>query len=117
MTREFRFRAWHCEDGNPMVTPYMAYSHPFPVEFWRCVESESLTVIVMQYTGLNDKAGKPIYEGDILKTPYGLITEVKWGEGCFYIFPAGCETNITLMRWNDVSAIIGNIYENGELLK
>ena len=78
--------------------------------------------VLMQYTGLKDKKGKEIYEGDILKLESWVGTQqVAFIEGAFcladkdgnyvgdihYIHHAG------IMQ----SEIIGNIYENPELIK
>ncbi len=62
----------------------------------------------MQYTGLKDKNGKEIYEGDIVEHLIGGTLEVKWLNHGWTPF----------MSWHDVEhyEIIGNIYENPELL-
>jgi len=75
---------------------------------------------LMQYTGLKDKNGKEIYEGDILKIkPNNSIAEVGWDEdgyygvmidGRCYAFGAGTDIKVR------TSEVIGNIYENPELL-
>ena len=73
---------------------------------------------LMQYTGLKDKNGKEIYEGDIIKSYYYIDTpngeqeryhqkEIKFDE-------ISCEYNINAFENLEV---IGNIYENPELLK
>jgi uncharacterized phage protein (TIGR01671 family) len=74
----------------------------------------SSTVVLMQCTGLKDKNGREIYDGDLLKTPSGNIDVVEWEEerigfGCGY----------PEMRAIDMSEaeVIGNIYENPELVK
>jgi uncharacterized phage protein (TIGR01671 family) len=108
-------RIW--EQGNPDITAYE-------------IDQYKLNVIdheLMQYTGLKDKNGKEIYEGDIVvlnrmwkECPlYGFEdgdkVEVEWAEGGFHPFsdnedsmpypnPCKCE-------------VIGNIYENPELIK
>lgn len=74
--------------------------------------------ILMQYTGLKDKNGKEIYEGDILSTGNlesgHRIVEVYFKDGCFYT------KDESFKKWRvagwRTTEIIGNIYENPELL-
>ncbi len=83
-------------------------------------------IILMQYTGLKDRQGKEIYEGDLLKW-HEEILEVRWGSGEFEIFsklfrrfgmPNGSTTGMINARgYFRKSEIIGNIYENPELLE
>lgn len=77
-------------------------------------------VVLMQSTGLFDKNGKEIFEGDILGTKDGLLNGV-----VEYRSDLGMWTN-SLIRYNNFERlcsvansreIIGNIYENPELLE
>ena|SRR3990167_7654644 len=99
MKREIKFRAW---TGNRMIDfKEVKDMHATP---WN---STSLTW--MQSTGLLDKNGKEIYEGDVIKwgEELGLRVEIKWNENS-----QGWTPYI-----NNESEIIGNIHENPELLK
>lgn len=78
---------------------------------------EAHTVIpetVGQFTGLTDKNGKKIFEGDIVKHEYGAVKEVKYCRGFFFPFVAFPEYRCLSA---DNCEVIGNIHDNPELLK
>lgn len=75
---------------------------------------------LMQFTGLHDKNGKEIYEGDILPfTMYDLKTEyyyIVFRNGEFEAINKQDTNFIWRSAWKE-STVIGNIYENPDLLK
>lgn len=71
-------------------------------------------VKLMQYTGMKDKNGLEIYEGDIVETPSSKTKYlVDYAEGCF-VGRIKYREYTTLYK---ALRVIGNIYENPELLE
>lgn len=117
--REIKFRAWHKKEK------WMDGVWAWDIEHGMlCFTSHSQTsmkdCILMQFTGLLDKNGKEIYEGDIFKLVIGTYI-VEWdGSGLYHCkslkYPNCC--GFTLSEPNCRGCeIIGNRFENPELLK
>ena len=122
--REIKFR-FIFKDGNFFAKRYMTLDELLDSDFALEKMEEDINiesnifdledypdyeVFKSQYTGLKDKNGVEIYGGDILKGGIYLAYEVKWDD---------MNTTFNLNEYNcrKEFEVIGNIYENQELLE
>ena len=114
-----KFRAWD-KDSQKMNGNVEIYINKDKTIEVRCKDDKT---IVMQFTGLKDKNSKEIYEGDIVKftltdgfsyvvDEYGVV---EYKSGNFYILNGLDEYIASDINTNKIK-IVGNIYENPELL-
>ena len=143
--REIKFRAWDKNDKRIFIDPqmidfynkkigYMQYqteympdtSYSIPVGFEEFEYSE-----LMQYTGLKDMREKEIYEGDIVRfypqaprseelpnPRYGEMGEIFFDIGSFAVRPIDKKREVLEFFLNELGdwVVVGNIYENKELV-
>ena len=114
--REIKFRAWHEKDGMFIVEgfdfPDKSVIHPNGLNYYECK--------IMQFTGLKDRRGKEIYEGDIVqqKMPSGEVQfgTVVFNRGGFMISEPKPKHIYCKELIGEFTEIMGNRFENPELL-
>lgn len=125
--RELKFRAYDtrlkmwCYDGEGfnlfgevlMVDGFSSHFRENPIEGLGSLDRIYTDIKVMQFTGLHDKNGKEIYEGDILKGSL-YNWKVFWHQehACFAV---ESPPSVAEIIDNQNMTIIGNIYENPDL--
>ncbi len=129
MSREIKFRAWS-KKRNKIYEVLILFRDVIGGLWAKCkgydiVEQKDIQIdvqpkdcLLMQYTGLKDKNGVEIYEGDVLKDLQENYTGKVWfASGCFYSDCSGFGEQTLDILIEERVEIIGNIYENPELLR
>lgn len=130
MNREIKFRAWD-KEGNQWIEKFYidwdgaigTVGYSYLGEPGTHIQDK---VVLMQFTGLKDKNGKEIYEGDILATDYNKngtkigVTKgvVTWDKKnmCYYSKEKADNGQMVNTYMKHMFEVIGNIYENPELV-
>ena len=124
--REIKFRAWD-KDRKEMIKVNTIYFNNSNGLYINSLLAENMQL--MQYTGLKDKYGVEIYEGDIVSCTYGIWHEEpnglsRIGDIVYDIkscsFRIRIKNSAVLVAFYDTTSkdivVIGNIYDNPELL-
>src|SRR5689334_7321784 len=105
--KEIKFRAW---DGKRMFGGQEMMNKTIG-------QLQTWSNRVMQFTGFRDMAEKDIYEADIVRCHNGDF-EVRWSENGYWAgFKRGQVGTPGLIHYQLPGEVIGNIYENPELLQ
>lgn len=117
MQREIKFRAWDKENEEMLEVEDLHWDYTTGEFLIRTTMYSDYfntdEMALMQYTGLKDKNGLEIYEGDILENPYSDDrATVEWSEedGMFVLIIDDVETNFSNEKSTDWE-VMGNIYD------
>lgn len=112
--REIKFRAWDFENKEMIPGDALAFEQYAPLTELLSVEG------IMQYTGLKDKNGQEIYEGDLIRSnsmKKHNIFEVVYGRCSFqFIRETGSIYRADQLLWSDIE-VVSNIFKTGKSRK
>ena len=125
MNREILFRGKRIDNGEwvyGLIWKKKYNTDRICISYFPNEDDEEAVVRVIpeticQYTGLTDKNGRKIFEWDIVKNEYGYIGIAKWEFCSFVIYWLSWSASRDLYVWSNTVEVIGNIFDNPDLLK
>lgn len=122
MKRELKFRAWLSD--KYYVNPHMVYKHELVTEYAAIDVFYGKKMKLMRFSELKDENGQEIYEGDIVQTGSEnpgdhepMTGHVVMLDGSWLIVNEAKQEAIDLFSESASHKVIGNIYENPELME
>lgn len=120
--RDIKFRAWDEENGCWVSIDSVALCDDGSVAYLLSADGEppylEEDVEIMQYTGLDDVNGKPIYEGDIVKAYRTCKNDlITFDNGSFGIALDDLHSFESFTDFYGKCEVIGNKFQNPELLE
>lgn len=121
MNREIKFRVWDIKNKEMLKVQELDFEPTFYGgkiairldQYNDYFDTEDM--ILMQYTGIDDKNGKEIYEGDIVKYE-NMTGKIMFFNGSFIMSNFEETEEWELGVINEELEIMGNIYDNPELI-
>ena len=115
MNREIKFRTWHKRNKKMIDVGEMDFNLQSIYYNMGNVSFDEFEI--MQYTGLKDKNGKEIFEGDIIEAE-NRLWQIGFRDGCFV------GVDFKNVAWDELvnigygeTKVIGNVFEDSELLE
>ena len=121
--REIKFRAWSKKYNRMFYSASPSDAQTLGAQITDSCTAKFFEKFygqnIMQYTGLEDKNGKEIYEGDVVQDSHGYKARIEYSDGAFILIIEGRfpDTDMAGEGNNKFYEVIGNIWENPELLK
>lgn len=114
--KELKFRAW---DGKNMIDDVIPASETSIIELFEYEHQVTEVEAIEQYTGLKDKNGKEIYEGDIVEYDWYITSDkaaYRTKERVTFDDMGARLGNDRIRNCSNVE-VIGNVHENADLLE
>jgi uncharacterized phage protein (TIGR01671 family) len=120
--REIKFRVWDKYDKCFIEQNLLPFKLWFDEEEFIKYEDENIMryptdIILMQYTGIKDKNGKEIYENDLITWGGGGIHQIEFRDTSWAFKNEDWLLSMITSEEKSTFEIIGNVFENPELLK